>query len=40
MKQKYTTPELEITLLLTEEILTGSLEKDDEVFEDAGDLFG
>jgi len=37
MKQKYIKPELEVTKLLTEEILTAS--KDDEVFVGGDDLF-
>ena len=37
MKQKYTRPELEITNLLLQDILTAS---DDEVFVDGDDLFG
>ena len=37
MKQKYIKPELEVTKLLTEEILTAS--KDDEVFIGSDDLF-
>ena len=36
MKQKYTRPELEITSLLLQDILTAS---DDEVFVDGDDLF-
>ena len=40
MKQKYFSPELEITLLLAEDILTASNELQDEVEMDGSDLFG
>lgn len=38
MKQKYLSPELEVTLLLTEDILEGSLEGEVEI--DGSDLWG
>ena len=38
MKQKYFSPELEVTLLTAEDILNASLENEVEI--DSGDLFG
>ena len=40
MKKLYLQPELELIKLATEEILNGSVDKDDTIFEDASDLFG
>jgi len=39
MKQKYFSPEFEVTLLLAEDILTASV-NDNEVEMDGSDLFG
>ena len=39
MKKFYTSPELEVTVLLAEDILTASSELDNEVEMDGGDLF-
>ena len=39
MKQKYFSPEFEVTLLFAEDVLTASLELKDEVEIDGGGLF-
>jgi len=40
MKQKYLSPELEVTLLLSEDVLMASLELEDEVDINGGGLWG
>lgn len=40
MKKFYASPEFEVTLLLSDDVLAASLELDDEVDIDGGDLWG